>query len=243
MTQIGDIAKAAFDTFTLEPDVQQRLVFRMFDGSALALAAESGGSVSSSDITVVSLRVNPENIAYAEPKVTQKIQTGAPGRWVVFDWGTDLLTVTISGNTGNLLPGVVLSGGNPTGTVIDSVAELVNSTASSIGVSGGIIPSSSSILGKVTYTELLEMSPKYRTFRKLQSMYRLFDADYDVLTLEIGDEVHRGYFQDFTFEQNANNPWNWKYNVIFISLVNLAEYMQRTDEDFPQDPVVIDPSE
>lgn len=243
MTDFGEIAKAAFDSFLLEPATQQRLIFRMFDGAALAGAAESGGSVSSNDITVVTLRVNPENVNYAEPKVTQKVQTGAPGRWVVFDWGTDLLTITISGNTGNLLPGAVQTAGEPTDSVVDAVAELAKEGASKIGVSGGIFPTSNNLLGKMTYTELLEMSPKYRTFRKLQNVYRLFDADYDVLTLEIGNEIHRGYFQDFSFDQNADNPWNWKYNVVFISLVDLAEYMQRTDESFPQDPIVIDPSE
>ena len=67
---------------------------------------------------------------------------------------------------------------------------------------------------------------------KLRKLYQTFDADFDVLTLDIGDEVHRGYFMDFSFSVTADNPWNWKYSINFISLVNLNDPTPRGSEEF-----------
>ena len=91
------------------------------------------------------------------------------------------------------------------------------------------------MLDSMSYFELLSMSPKYKTFMKLRQLYETFDADLDVLTLEMGDAVYRGYFLDFSFTHTAANPWNWKYTIGFIALANLAENIRRGDEDFPKE--------
>ena len=67
-----------------------------------------------------------------------------------------------------------------------------------------------------------------------KQLYETFDADQDVLTLETGNDIYRGYFLDFSFTQTAMNPWNWKYTIMFVSLVNLAEYVRRGDDKFPK---------
>ena len=95
-------------------------------------------------------------------------------------------------------------------------------------------------MGNLTYYELLEMSPKYRTFRKLHEMYRKFDADKDVLTLEIGDTVYRGYFVSFSFTQTADNPWNWKYAINFVSLADLTANEVRGDDTYAENDYIIE---
>jgi hypothetical protein len=239
MSKFGDLAKSAFDFLT--PDNQtERLTFRRFKGKALAKAAETGRNIASKDVDLVVLKLNPQEISYDQPKIISKVQTSAPGQFVVFDWGTDLLSMNISGNTGNLFPGIAESGGwNPLNKLNENVAHVI---APNISAKLGNVDAEvqNILLGSLTYSELLEMSPKFRTFRRLQNMYEIFDADLDVLTLEVGKDVYRGYFTSFAFSQTAENPWNWKYSISFIALTNLVDGKRRGDDDFPEDSSIID---
>ena len=234
MSTAGNIAKAAFDVLT--PDGQtERLIFRRWKGSTITRALENGTTVNKSQVETVTLKINPETISYMEPKITQKVQTSSPGRFIVFDWGTDLLQISISGNTGNLIPGIVQSGFNPLKELVDDVGSIIAPSTPTTPISkafGGITPyAQNALIGNLTYHELLEMSPKYRVFQSLRNMYQLFDADRDVLTLEMGSNVYRGYFMDFSFTQEANSPWNWKYNVTFISLLDISKALNRNDQE------------
>lgn len=47
--------------------------------------------------------VNPNEMNFSQPRITQKVQTASPTRFVVQDWGPDLLTISITTKTGNLL--------------------------------------------------------------------------------------------------------------------------------------------
>jgi hypothetical protein len=237
VSKFGDIAKAAFDVLTPEGKTE-RLTFRKFKGSALAKAAETFSPVSPRDVETIVLKVNPEEQGYAEPKITQKIQTSAPGRFIVFDWGTDLLQITISGNTGNLIPGIIQSGFDPLKGMVEDIADIIAPSGSKDIARrneffGGVTPYAQNVLLRsLNYHELLEMSPKFRIFNSLRRLYRTFDADRDVLTLEVGNEVHRGYFLDFSFTQTAISPWNWKYSMVFVSLKDLSEAIRKDDEDY-----------
>jgi len=193
------------------------------------------------DITTVKLKVNPQTIRYRQPKIIQKIQTSSPGRFTVFDWGNDLLQISITGCTGNLLPSEITNGFNPTKSVLNSLSVVDTEQASQIGsganqVFGEIAPFMQNIMiGSMTYYELLALSPKYRTFQALREMYTLSDADSDILTMETGDTIHRGYFSDFSFEQTAESPWNWKYDISFTSINDLTSFFARSDSDFNGD--------
>jgi len=99
------------------------------------------------------------------------------------------------------------------------------------------------LLGTLTYHELLDMSPKFRVFDKLYRMYKSFDADADVLTLEMGARVFRGYFMDFSYTQLAAEPWNWKYSIVFISQQELSESIRRDDEQQSRDSRVVNMDE
>lgn len=228
MSGIGNILKQT--TNFLTPAGQtERITFRRFDGYALAEASENNSELKEGDVTSIVLKVNPEEISYVKPKITQKVQTAAPKRFVVFEWGTDLTVINISGNTGNMLPAVITSGFDPLADLADSVGDKVGAyagdkVAGAISGTGDLVAiAQRAMLGTMSYFELLELSPKYRIFRDLQDMYETFDADTDILTMEMGDFVYRGYFQNFTFTQTAMNPWNWKYNIEFIVLDNLTQ--------------------
>ena len=230
--EVAAAAKKTFDLLTPESQTS-RLTFRRFQGFALAAAAESGGDIESRYVDTVRLKVNPASIGYAKPKIVNKVQTSKTGTFVIMDWGTDLLSMTIYGNTGNMLPGIIQSGFNPWKTITDNVAQKLRLGSEAKNAVSDIAPYAQNILiGTLQYHELLEMSPKYRTFRRLQQIYDIIDADQDVLTLEMADQVYRGYFTDFSFDQTADSPWNWKYNLGFVSLVNLSEYVRRGDDNF-----------
>jgi len=253
-------AKIVFDV--LSPEGQtERLTFRKYAGSKLAQAAE-GGSPPNPDVIVV-LKVNPESISYAKPKITQKVQTASPNRFVIFDWGTDLTVMSISGNTGNLLPDIIQGGFNPLQPTFDDLAAKIAPGKQAGGVSniisgvtaahvapvetgilaaagGSVTPGAVKalaqqvLMGKLSYFELIGMSPKYKTFMRLQELYENFDADQDVLTLELGESIFRGYFLDFSFTQEANSPWNWKYSIVFSALQDLTKFSRRGDDTFKE---------
>jgi len=242
MSRIGNIVGGTVDLLTPDNQSTERLTFRKFEGDELAKAAELGTDVPKSSITTIILKVNPDEIGYSEPKITQKVQTAKTGRFVVFDWGTDLLALTINGNTGNMLPGIVKSGFDPLTGFVRDIAQKIDPYQASQLYPGKLNPASGEMgaiaqkimLQSMSYYELLGMSPKYKTFMKLKQLYETFDADQDVLTLETGNDIYRGYFLDFSFTQTAMNPWNWKYTIMFVSLVNLAEYIRRGDDKFPK---------
>jgi hypothetical protein len=236
MSVLGNISKTALDLLT--PDGQtERFTFRKFDGSALANAAQNGTEIPENAITTVILKINPESVTYTQPKIIQKVPTSAPGRFVVFDWGVDLLEIGIKGNTGNLLPDIQTNGIGLTGP-IESIVNKIDPGNTTFGaynkVMSEVNPVVQNILiGNSTYSELLNMSPKYRTFAKLQELYQTFDADNDVLTLEYGEHIYRGYFTTFSFSIESNSPWNWKYDVSFTSLTDLGAKIRKSDEKSP----------
>lgn len=234
------------DNLTPEGETE-RIIFRRFDGRALARAAENNTELAADDTETIVLKINPTEITYNEPKIIQKVQTSVPGRFVVFDWGTDLLALTIVGNTGNLLPATLQAQSNILAGTMADIAEKIKSTNSNSSASqtvGTAIQNAAgfvqnAFINTMTYTELLNLSPKYRIFENLRKLYQTFDADMDILTLELGETVYRGYFADFSFTQTAENPWNWKYNMTFVVIYNLSNAVRRGDDGFIQSDEII----
>ena len=226
----------------LTPDAQaEKLVFRRYPGQMLQEAAAYGTAIDEKKIEKIILKINPRSINFGKSKVIQKVQTSAPGRFIVFDWGHELTVLSIDGVTGNLLPDSLTKG------VLDPVADAVMESASwSPGTAENLRENqgwkkaknvSSSInaafndltLGSMTYTELLELSPKYTTFRRLERIYDNADADDDIITLELGNVIYRGFFEEFNFAVLADSPWNWAYDLTFVILANLTERIRNLD--------------
>ena len=242
-------AIANFVINQLLPQAQtERLIFRKFNGQALANAAATGGSINpKKDVVSVALQINPQEIGYESQKIINKIPTNVPQRFIVFDWGNDLTVMSIKGMTGQLMPTVITSGFDPAKDVIDGIVQQLDPTnfyATGVGayknVTGNIAAYGQKILqGSLSYFDQLEMSPKYKTFRKLkEEIYEQFDADQDILTLEMGSYVYRGYFTNFRFSIVQNSPWNWSYDIGFVIMNDLSQKVQRGDETYNSGNVV-----
>jgi hypothetical protein len=247
-----NIASKIADAIT--PDNQiEYITFKKIKGSAIKDRIAGGQEAfAKGDVTQLKLKINPQSIKYKQKKIISTVQTNSPNRFVIFDWGNDLLQITIDGCTGNLLPAEITSGFNPVKSamndlsMIDSdfgndAANFMNNGADNSLVAGAtgmfgvgnIAPVlQNMMIGTQTYYQLLEQSPKYRIFQELYSLYRESDIDKDIVILETGNAVYRGFFVDFSFDQTAESPWNWKYSITFSSLQNLNDFYQRYDSKY-----------
>jgi len=242
---------ASFVVDQLLPDAQtERITFRKFDGAKLATAAEQGTELKSEDIKTIVLRVNPQELTWNKTKIINKIATNAPGRLIVVDWGHDLDVLGITGVTGNLLPTVFTSGFSPMKGFMEGVVAKIDPT-NSFGVSTGAINrgfntvdvwGAKILRNSMTYFELLDLSKKYKTFVKLRTVYDEFDADMDVLTLELGSFIYRGYFTEFRFSITSDSPWNWGYSIGFVVIQDLSKPLRREDDKMNFDPSIVEKS-
>lgn len=242
MAEIGaglNIAKNALGAIT--PDgVTERIKFTRFSGDALEKAIVSDSDKVSSES--VTLKVNPQSLTFTQRKIIQKIQTSSPNRFVVFDWGHELTVSQIEGMTGNLIPETLYHSGLDAASNIllegaaltqdKSVAD-ADTLRSISSVKGEVYAFQHLLAGAMTYTEILDMSPKYRRFRQLEALYRNSDADNDVITMEVGEEIYRGYFEEFSFIVSADSPWNWNYSLVFIILANLTALGDPNKSNYP----------
>ena len=224
------------------PDEQpSKLTFTKYDGNELLQLAkgEIANFSPTGKISVV-LNVNPESMDHTEPKIIQKVQTVSPGNFIIFDWGTDLEGLVMSGNTGQLIPPEIVESFNVTGGKIGDIlntinpgiltskaGQSINSVTTFIGQYTGDI-----MFGSMTYDEIIELSPKYRAFLDLISLYRTFDANKDILIMELGNSVYRGYLTDFSFTHEAKSPWNYKYKLSFVVLQNLTDSIRKDDKQY-----------
>ena len=161
-------------------DETERLIFRRFKGDKILEILKTGRNIVQDEkdlVDKVVLRVNPVEISFTKKKIIQKIPTSAPGRFIVFDWGSELTILGIKGNTGNLLPEFITDGGpNPlfTGVLEDTLGVVDPNAAAQVTSKQfkktvGLVSSAlqNVALNSMTYMELLNASPKYKTFKKL----------------------------------------------------------------------------
>ncbi len=69
-----------------------------------------------------------------------------------------------------------------------------------------------------TNTGLHLLSAKYRILKKLENLYRKHQDPENLITLQYRKYEFRGYFESFSFVDDARNPWNWIYNINFTIL-------------------------
>jgi len=211
-----------------------RLTFTTYAGSDIAA---SSGSQDVRPKNKVVLQINPQELQYEKNKITQKIQTSTPGRFVVYDWGTDILMLSIRGSTGNLIPESVRRGETALNDFTDAMGKEIG------GELGGALKKADNfvrdnIIGSTSYSDLIAMSPRFHAFMELHTLYENFDADQDILILELSDHAYRGFFQNFSFTHSAESPWNWKYEIVFASLYDFGNYKSRGDPQIPNKPNV-----
>jgi len=242
-SKAGNMIQNLSETLLPAPTAE-KLIFRRFQGSKIADSIMNGNPINEKDIETVALRINPENVNFSKRKVIQKVQTSAPKRFVVFDWGSELTMLGIKGNTGLLLSEAMTRQNIPFANTLTDMAvavgavgtDQINSATGTIAKYTGGGPYATPIkqnilLSTSTYYETLKLSPKYNTFKRLEKMFDDQDADSDIMTLEFGDmAIYRGFFEEFTFEISAESPWNWTYDINFVILMDLTEKMTSWDK-------------
>lgn len=247
---------------SLSPDttIADRIKFKRFKGTDIIDALnDSGDATSVRPKEVVSLKVNPQSMRKTRQRIIEKVQTNAPDSFVVFDWGTDLTVFDLSGDTGNLLPEVIQSGFDPVRgfynninnkSIFNTVSkirgkpparnispDLGDGEVSDFYQRGGAQGFGKAVFNNLSYFDIIDMSAKYRQFKKLETMFEQFDADRDVLTMEFGPHAYRGYFMDFSFTIDANDAWHWKYDIQFVALNDLTAKKRRSDREFNKDAI------
>jgi hypothetical protein len=218
-----------------------RFIFRRFKGDALIREMEGNGNITSADVVTVALKINPQEMTTNEQKITNKVPTNAPERFMIFDWGNDLTVLHITEMTGQLLPSSITRQYDTSMKAVDGIMQQAAQKTAGMVRPLSEVTDVGIALNSLGYFQLIELSPKYRTFRRLyEEVYKPFDADKDVLTLEMGDYVYRCYFTNFSFTISSGSPWNWTYTIDLGIISNLSEKENRGDSSFTTDKGVID---
>lgn len=72
--------------------------------------------------------------------------------------------------------------------------------------------------GEITNTELLKLSPKYQRFNELRQFYDESNDTNRLVQILYRHWIFDGYFETFSFVDDAKSPWNWRYSFNFIIL-------------------------
>ena len=72
--------------------------------------------------------------------------------------------------------------------------------------------------GVKTNTGLHLLSSKYLVLKKLEALYRKHQDPNTLISVTYRQYEFKGYFESFSFTDDARNPWNWIYNIEFIIL-------------------------
>jgi len=217
-------------------DIAQRelLFFEVF--SKYAVLSFLRSEIETIDpIRSVRLYVNPTQIQFNQPRIVQKVQTQTYQRFVIQDWGTDLLTLAITGQTGKLLP--VQRGKTILETLQDIKAEKEGAPDDKEGAAnppegnrlGRLLyraprqaDTPYSVMESLKYSDIIGQSDAFTAFQSLFFLYKDFNATTEVMKLTYGPRMYRGYFSDFSYTQDATKPWNWQYTASFVVLSELT---------------------
>jgi len=88
---------------------------------------------------------------------------------------------------------------------------------------GSSLVSQTSLLGNLNKayknTEILYLSDKFKILKRLEVMYRKHQNPNDnLIRVNYRDYVFEGYFESFSYTDDAKSPWNWIYNIDFTIL-------------------------
>lgn len=182
-----------------------------------------------------SMPINPTSVRISADRITQKILTNAPNRFVQLDWGLDTPTVTTQGVTGRLLPRM------------DVVSRFLQQQ---LGYTQADVDkmSATEMLSNISYFDILALpndlftapagvgtevlqnqsaslrsTSRFLALQELEQLHREFNSNNDILLLCIGGRYRfRGSLTHFEYSIQVEHTWNWPYNWTFIVLENLS---------------------
>lgn len=179
----------------------------------------------------VQLLVNPELVNLQWRKVYSRLRTKS--RIVTMFWGEEPVRFTLKGQTGYVYPtaseqnDAFATYNEQQKTIADRLMELYKSNSPSaideirqlekfkISL---LPPANRQMQPQYNQTTLLYMSTKYSILKKLETLYREHQTpnQQDLVKFFYRDYSFKGYFENFSFTDDAKNPWNWQYSIDFI---------------------------
>lgn len=162
------------------------------------------------DVDPITILSRPENISFQYRKRIQRYRTR--GAWIEEDWGDELDRISGSGRTDTFIhPEIGLTSADP----IDK---------------------------KGATRQFAFETQAYREFKELVELYRQngityndlgnpIDGPYDssvtqanAVTMEYRESVYRGFFEDFTWTEDADTPFNFSWSFSFVVLKTVFGY-------------------
>jgi hypothetical protein len=102
-------------------------------------------------------------------------------------------------------------------TIILQKSRQINNYSASLFTNKTI--SSYKLQTQLSNTEIISLTDKFQLLKKLESMYRTHQNPADKLVrVWYRDYIFDGYFESFSYTDDAKTPWNWIYNIDFTIL-------------------------
>lgn len=188
----------------------------------------------------VFLPVNPYNVVFSNPRSTSFQQTLQPRRFVILDWGSDILTMTVRAQTGNLLSDKVqfFKGEQSPKTVFkrNNVEIEIKTYEQLIAISEDypvFVGAESHSIDKIIQEGVLQaLSPnppvavlssaRFIALKLLEYIYYHFDANKQLMVLEWMNKKYYGIITDFSYNYDVASMWNIKYEFTYKYLPEIS---------------------
>ena len=192
-----------------------------------------------------SLLINPETLTLTWRKVINRVRTKT--RLVTLFWGEEPVKFTYNGQTGYTRPDAEVRGDmsveaynkdqiKEAGRITKRITKLEGFITLGINVAENtaelfslrqrlratrlIMPGE--IIGiageNKTNTELLLASSKFQKLKELEKLYTKHQDPTYLIDVKYRKYTFEGYFESFSFTDDARNPWNWRYVIDFTIL-------------------------
>jgi len=222
----------SFDTEKLFIRVYNKDLFMEYLDNQLGLQ----GTV----VASVFLPVNPYNVTFSKPRSVTFHQTLQPRRFIILDWGQDIQSITVRGQTGRLLSENIIYKEENTGRVIkygeqelkeinyeklislplrtpqkNLINEILNAkTVDDVAVFLSALP--------ITENDIFQYSAyRYLMLKVLEKIYQNFDANEQLMSLSWMGNEYWGIITDFSYSWDTGSLWNIKYEFTFKYLPTL----------------------
>lgn len=190
----------------------------------------------------VFLPLNPYSVTFSKPRSATFQQTIAPRRFVILDWGMDMLSLTVRGQTGRLLPIKIPVVGYKDFREFVEVENLTYEQLISLPLNlpdttGGL----NYLVGDIIFNRALDAimddiknkllqdvnfqkfsNFRFLMFKLLEYIYQKFDANTQMMRLDWMRKQYWGIITDLSHTLDTGSLWNIKYEFTFKYLPEIS---------------------
>lgn len=188
---------------------------------------DTEGDEEKSIIYKVFLPINPRSVSFSISRIYSTVQTCSPKRVVVLDWGIDMPEISVSAQTGRILPFDLIYSELDFSKVTyeDLISLPISSTAmleeSLLWTEVEDLDFKIDTLGALIRKRgdeaaLKEASAlRYLLVKLLEKIYKEFDANSQMLCMDWMRRRYWGVITSFKYEISVESMWNIKYEFTF----------------------------